>query len=117
MSLAPSGDADIKIYKVKRGGKKMICSVTGLQHYGIPLKDIAKVMSKKFSCGANVADDDKYGECIQIQGDIEEKFAEFVEKELTPKYKVPLERVKFEEVKKKKKAEGAAEDEAGEDEA
>jgi translation initiation factor 1 (eIF-1/SUI1) len=44
----------------------MICSVTGLQAYGVPLKDIAKLMSKKFSCGANVTDDEKYGECIQI---------------------------------------------------
>jgi len=70
VSLAPSGDSVIKIYKAKRGGKKMICSVTGLQAYGVPLKEMAKLMSKKFSCGANVADDEKYGECIQIQGDI-----------------------------------------------
>jgi translation initiation factor 1 (eIF-1/SUI1) len=62
--LAPSGDTDIKIYKAKRGGKKMICSVVGLQAYGVPMKDLAKVMSKKFCCGAAVADDEKYGECI-----------------------------------------------------
>ena len=106
VSMAPSGDADIKVYKIKRGGKKMISTVVGLQHYGIPLKDICKVMGKKFACGACVADDDKYGECIQIQGDIQERFIDFVENELS-KYNVPLERVKFEEVKKKKKAEGA----------
>lgn len=95
----------------------MICSVTGLQAYGVPLKDIAKVMSKRFSCGANVTEDEKYGECIQIQGDIQAGFMDFAEKELA-KYKVPLERIKFEEVKKKKKAEdeGAGGDE-GEEEA
>jgi density-regulated protein len=79
VSLAPSGDADIKVYKAKRGGKKMICTVQGLQHYGVPLKDIAKLMGKKFACGCAVADDDKYGECIQIQGDVEERFMDFVE--------------------------------------
>jgi translation initiation factor 1 (eIF-1/SUI1) len=94
----------------------MICSVTGLQAYGVPLKDLAKLMSKKFSCGANVTEDEKYGECIQIQGDIEEKFMEFAEKELA-KYKVPMERIKFEEVKKKKKAEGEAAGDDGEDDA
>ncbi len=70
----------------------MICTVQGLQHYGVPLKDIAKLMGKKFACGCAVADDDKYGECIQIQGDVEERFMDFVEQELA-KYKVPVERV------------------------
>ena len=92
----------------------MICSVVGLQAYGVPMKDLAKVMSKKFCCGAAVADDEKYGECIQIQGDIEKGFMEFAEKELA-QYKIPIERIKFEEVKKKKKAEGAAGEEAGEE--
>ena len=93
----------------------MICSVVGLQAYGVPLKDIAKIMSKKFCCGAAVAEDEKYGECIQIQGDIEKAFGDFAEKELT-QYKIPMERIKFEEVKKKKKAEGAAAGEGGEEE-
>ena len=73
-------------------------------------------MSKSFCCGANVADDEKYGECIQIQGDIELKFNDFAQKELT-KYKIPMERIKFEEVKKKKKAEGEAAGDDGEDDA
>lgn len=94
----------MKVYKAKRGGKKVISTVVGLHHYGIPMKDITKVMGKKFACGAAyVADDEKYGECIQIQGDISERFLDFVDGELA-KYKVPTERVKFEEVKKKKKA-------------
>ena len=70
----------------------MICTVQGLQHYGVPHKDIAKLMGKKFACGCAVADDDKYGECIQIQGDVEERFMDFVKEELA-KYKVPVERV------------------------
>jgi translation initiation factor 1 (eIF-1/SUI1) len=64
VSLAPSLDSEIKIIKAKRGNKKFICSVIGLHHYGVNLKDAAKLMSKKFACSASVADDDKYGECI-----------------------------------------------------
>ncbi len=67
MSIAPSGDSDIKIYKAKRGGKKVISTIVGLQSYGINLKDMSKIMGKKFACGASYCpDDEKYGECIQV---------------------------------------------------
>lgn len=61
---------DVKVYKTKRGSKKVICFVVGLQSYGVNLKDAAKLMSKKFACSATVTNDEKYGECIQLQGDI-----------------------------------------------
>ena len=97
---------EIKIIKAKRGQKKTICTVLGLQNYGVNLKDAAKAMGKKFACGASVAEDDKYGECIQIQGDISDRFEEFVNAELA-KYNINIaENLKVEEVKKKKKAEG-----------
>ena len=67
-------------------------------------------MGKHFSCSASVVESDKYGECIQVQGDIQERFEQFVEKELA-KYNVPWAKVKFEDVKKKKKAEAAEDDE------
>ncbi|TNV73834.1 hypothetical protein FGO68_gene6770 [Halteria grandinella] len=115
VSLAPSGDSDVKIYKAKRGGKKVISTVVGLHNYGVPLKDMAKIMGKKFACGAAYQpDDEKYGECIQIQGDVAERFVDLLEAELT-KYKVPFDRIKFEEVKKKKKAEAADGDDDGDE--
>ena len=104
---APS---EVKVYKTKRGGKKVLCNIVGLQTYGINLKDIAKLMSKKFACSASVTTDDKYGECIQLQGDIQERFIEFVETDLA-KYNVPVNKVSFEDTDKKKKkaaAEAAA---------
>jgi density-regulated protein DRP1 len=116
VSLAPSGDTDVKIYKAKRGGKKIISTVVGLHNYGVPMKDMAKIMGKKFACGsAYVPDDEKYGECIQIQGDVSTRFMDFVESDLAAKYKVPSERIKFEEVKKKKKAEAAEDGDDDED--
>lgn len=56
----------VKIYITKRGGKKVICYVVGLEKYGVNLKDMAKAMSKKFASSAAVTSEDKYGECIQI---------------------------------------------------
>ena len=61
-------------------------------------------MSKKIGCGANVTTDDKYGECIQIQGDVEERLADFLDKDMA-QYNIPSDRIIFEEKKKKKAAE------------
>lgn len=94
----------------------MLCTIVGLENYGVPLKDMAKIMGKKFACGsAYVPDDEKHGECIQVQGDISKRFFEMVGADLE-KYKITEDRVKFEEVKKKKKAQ-AAEAEDDDDEA
>lgn len=55
---------EIRIYKAVRRGKKLTCSITGLQAYGVNMKDLAKSMSKKFASSATHTTDDKYGECI-----------------------------------------------------
>lgn len=75
--------------------------MVGLQNFGVNLKDMAKIMSKKFACSASASVEDKYGECILVQGDIEDRFEEFIESELS-KYNVTPDKVQFEEVKKKK---------------
>jgi density-regulated protein DRP1 len=100
-------DKHVKIYKTKRGQKKTICFFVGLQQYGVVLKDASKIMGKKFACGASVVTDPKYGECIEIQGDIEKQY-EIMKKIINvdlEKYAIPFDKIKFEEVKKKKKAE------------
>lgn len=103
MSIAPSGDSEILVSKAQRKGRKLTTSVVGLHHYGINLKDMAKIMSKKFACGVAVADDDKHGECIHVQGDIHTRFLDFVKSDLA-KYGVKESKVRFEEIKKKKKS-------------
>ena len=94
------GHQEVKIYKSKRGAKKVISNITGLQTYGINLKDMAKLISKKFACSATVTVDEKYGECIQLQGDIQERFEEFVESDLA---KYGVQKFSFEDTDKKKK--------------
>lgn len=38
--------------KLKRGGKKIITNVLGLDTFGCNLADVAKLMGKKFGSGA-----------------------------------------------------------------
>lgn len=63
----------------------MISSIVGLDKYGCDLADIAKKMSKKFGTGA-AAMQVEYRELkcegIQVQGDVAERFEEFVATEL-----------------------------------
>ena len=65
---------------------------------------MAKAMSKKFASSAAVTTEDKYGDCIQIQGNIEVRFEEFVDSELA-KFNITMKQVSFIEEKKKKKEE------------
>ena len=95
------GAKQIKVVKNKRGKKKTICLIVGLQDYGVNLKDVSKSMGKKFACGACVATDDKYGECIQVQGDVQGRFEEFIESDLG-QYNIPSGKIVYEEAKKKK---------------
>ena len=37
---------------MKRGGKKFVSAIVGLEKYGCDLADVAKKMSKKFGTGA-----------------------------------------------------------------
>lgn len=56
--------------------------ITGLEAFGVNLKDIAKVMGKKFACGASISQDIKYGEGITVQGDVQDRFFDFAESDL-----------------------------------
>ena len=38
--------------KMKRGGKKVVCSIVGLEAYGCDLTEVARMMSRKLGTGA-----------------------------------------------------------------
>jgi translation initiation factor 1 (eIF-1/SUI1) len=76
--------------------------IVGLELYGVNLKDISKIMGKKFACGGSVLADDKYGECVQVQGDIADTFNKFVESEMK-KYNIPTNQIVIIDESKKKK--------------
>ena len=45
-------DKKIRVILLKRGGKKIISSILGLENYGVNLADCARLLAKKFACGA-----------------------------------------------------------------
>ena len=63
----------------------------GFEYYTKDLTELASKMGKKFSCGCNFINDEKYGECINIQGDVEfHANVDFEEYITTDKYMTKL---------------------------
>jgi translation initiation factor 1 (eIF-1/SUI1) len=52
VGFAAEADKKVRVIKLHRGGKKLICSIIGLEKYGCDLADVARKMSKKFGTGA-----------------------------------------------------------------
>ena len=86
----------ITVYKQKRGGRKTISQVCGFEYYTKDMKSLASKLGKKFCCGCNLATDDIHGDCISVQGDVEDRLLEILEqdKELA-EWKIPENKVKF----------------------
>uniref|UniRef100_A0A7S3J7S9 SUI1 domain-containing protein n=1 Tax=Euplotes harpa TaxID=151035 RepID=A0A7S3J7S9_9SPIT len=64
---------EVRIVKLKRGGKKMVTEINGLDGYGLNLKDFSKKMGKKFACGNSVVRNDETGDnFVQLLGDVDE---------------------------------------------
>jgi translation initiation factor 1 (eIF-1/SUI1) len=85
--------------KLKRGGKKIITNVLGLDTFGCNLADVAKLMGKKFGSGAAALLIEYKGlsqDGIQIQGDIYERMEDFLAKDLA-KYEIPFSCVTIED--------------------
>ena len=45
-------DKKIRVILLKRGGKKIISNILGLEFYNVNLADCARLLAKKFACGA-----------------------------------------------------------------
>ena len=60
------------------------------------MKGLASKFGKKFSCGCNLATDEIHGDCISVQGDVEERLLEILEqdKDLAA-MKIPENLIKF----------------------
>jgi density-regulated protein DRP1 len=86
----------ITVYKQKRGGRKTISQIVGFEHYTKDMKGLASKFGKKFSCGCNLATDDIHGDCISVQGDVEDRLLEILEqdKELA-EFKIDPKKIKF----------------------
>ncbi|MFM7856443.1 MAG: hypothetical protein ACKO96_32105 [Flammeovirgaceae bacterium] len=90
---------EIRVIKLKRGGKKIICNILGFELFGCNLADVAQKMGKKFGSGAAAVLVEHKGlsqDGVQIQGDVQDRLEEFLSKELA-KFEIPWECVTFED--------------------
>lgn len=75
----------------------------GWEFYNKDLKALASKFGKKFSCGCSVVQDEFYGECIQVQGDVEDKLLDLLEMDKDmQKLNVDTEKIIFEDKGNKK---------------
>ena len=68
---------EIVLERSVRNKRKCITTVKGLDQFGVKLGEAAKLMGKKFACGASVVKE-AMGETIDIQGDFQLETAELI---------------------------------------
>jgi density-regulated protein len=86
---------------VERNKRKFVTEVSGLEHFGLDLKKIAKELGKKFATGSSVTKAPGGGEEITVQGDVSDDIFDW----LTENYEqVPEDNIELIEDKKKKSA-------------
>ncbi|KAK5174369.1 Translation machinery-associated protein 22 [Saxophila tyrrhenica] len=91
----------IIIKRVERNKRKYVTEVSGLEHFGLDLKKIAKEFGKKFATGSSVTKAPAGGEEITVQGDVSEDIREWLEENYE---QIPEDNVELVEAKKKKDA-------------
>lgn len=68
-----SKSTEVKLVKLQRGGKKMVTQISGVDGFGLNLKEFSKKLGKKFACGNSVIHDEVLGEnVVQLLGDVDE---------------------------------------------
>lgn len=68
----------VVIEETKRGKKKHITYVQGLEKFGINLKDTSKLLSKKFACSATVTKEADNSDSITLTGEFLYEMQEFL---------------------------------------
>jgi len=92
------------VIKLKRGGKKAISSIVGLDDFGCNLADVAKLLSRKMGSGAAailIEHKEISREGIQVQGDVTERFEDFIKNDLK-QFNINIDAVTYEEGGNKK---------------
>lgn len=95
--------ASSKVYikRVERNKRKYVTEVSGLEHFGLDLKKIAKEFGKKFATGSSVTKTPSGGEEITVQGDVSDDIFDWLGEHHE---QIPEENIELIEDKKKKGA-------------
>mmetsp|Transcript_43516 Transcript_43516/g.102220 ORF Transcript_43516/g.102220 Transcript_43516/m.102220 type:complete len:227 (+) Transcript_43516:30-710(+) len=72
---------EVHVSSKQRQKRKFVCTVRGLELFGIKLADACKIFKKKFSTGASVTETPDNKEEIEIQGDVKDDVVPLIVKE------------------------------------
>lgn len=89
---------------MERNKRKYVTEVSGLEHFGLDLKKIAKEFGKKFATGSSVTKTPSGGEEITVQGDVSDDIFDWLGEHHE---EIPEENIELVEDKKKKGAAAA----------
>ncbi len=74
----PAKENFILIELSKRGKRKHVTYVFNLEKFGLNLKDVAKIFSKKFACSSTVTKEDNGQEGITLTGEFGYEIVDFL---------------------------------------
>jgi len=80
---------EVLVSSKQRQKRKYVCSIRGLETFGVKLAEACKIFKKKFSTGASVTDTPDNKEEIEIQGDVAADVIGVIIKE----FNIPLENI------------------------
>ena len=104
VAFANDQEKKIRVIKLKRGGKKIVSSILGLDAYGCDLVDTAKVFSRKLGTGAAsmlIEYKEVKEQGVQVQGDVSDRLEEILINDLA-QFNIPLDKVVYEDGGNKK---------------
>ena len=68
----------IHISNLKRGKKKFLTVIKNVEIFGLDMKEVSKLLSKKFACSSSVSKDDSNVDCIMMTGEFEDDLKDFL---------------------------------------
>ena len=68
----------IHIKNTKRGKKKASTVIRNVELFGLDLKEVSKLLSKKFACSSSVSKDEENKDSIVMTGEFEDDLKEFL---------------------------------------
>ena len=86
---------------MERNKRKYVTEVSGLEHFGLELKKVAKEFGKKFATGSSVTKTASGGEEITVQGDVSDDVFDWLQEHYE---QIPEDNIELIEDKKKKSA-------------
>ena len=96
----------IHIKNTKRSKRKAVTVIRNVEHFGLDLKEVSKLLSKKFACSSSVSKDEENRDSIVMTGEFEDDLKDF----LMEKFKI-LKEENFHIDRIKKKGENPEEEE------